>query len=111
MFFVLVSQDLRRLRVAEGQKHAVVARESKIPGMMEWPLDEDGRPLAYVAMQVSELIGLPNYSNVTIGPAMAAGFCRDTKDDRRAKLAELTADVENVVAVERAAILALVKGN
>lgn len=34
-----------------------------------WPLDAQGDPLVEVAFQAHELIGLPEFSNVTVGPA------------------------------------------
>lgn len=34
-----------------------------------WPVDANGEPMIQITVQASELIGLQNYSNITIGPA------------------------------------------
>jgi hypothetical protein len=35
-----------------------------------WPLDAQGDPMAEIAFQAHELIGLENFSNITVGPAI-----------------------------------------
>jgi hypothetical protein len=35
-----------------------------------WPFDAEGDPLVEIAFQAHELIGLPNYSNIVVGPAV-----------------------------------------
>lgn len=35
-----------------------------------WPVDAEGDPLVEISFQAHELIGLENFSNITIGPAV-----------------------------------------
>jgi hypothetical protein len=42
-----------------------------------WPTDEKGKPLSLVTMQISELINIGNYSNVTVGPIAVTRFVDD----------------------------------
>lgn len=35
-----------------------------------WPLDGTGDPMVEIAFQAHELIGLENFSNITVGPAI-----------------------------------------
>lgn len=35
-----------------------------------WPLDAEGDPMVEIAFQAHELIGLENFSNITVGPAV-----------------------------------------
>lgn len=35
-----------------------------------WPLDADGDPMVEIAFQAHELIGLKEFSNITVGPAV-----------------------------------------
>jgi len=71
--------------------------------------DEEGRPLARVCVQVSELFGLPQYSNVTIGPILIERWVKDTPSERRAGLEECAAEVEEQLAIQRDAVVSLVK--
>lgn len=73
-----------------------------------WPMDEEGRPMAMVSMTASELIGLKNYSNVMVGPATVTRFVPDHEvPDGLTKTAE---EVEGVIAQERQAVLDIVNG-
>ena len=74
-----------------------------------WPLDENGNPMAMVSMVLSEKIGLPNYSNVDVGPATVTRFVKDTVEDRRRGLRDCADDVEYILAVEREPVLQLVR--
>lgn len=76
-----------------------------------WPIDGDGKPMAMVSMAASELIGLPNFSNVTIGPAMIQRFCIDSPDERKAALKEAAIQVETVLAEEREIVQQALKGS
>lgn len=71
-----------------------------------WPHDEDGAPMAMVSMTASELIGLKNYSNVTVGPATVTRFVKD--DEVEEGLRVTAAEVEGVIAQERQAVLDIV---
>jgi hypothetical protein len=75
-----------------------------------WPYDEEGNPMALVTMQLSELIGLPNYSNVTVGPGSVTRFVQDTPDGIRQGLTECAVAVEGILAEEREPVLNLVRG-
>lgn len=46
------------------------------PGVDEeqFPLDGEGKPMVKIAFAAHELIGLPNFSNVTIGPVRVEAF-------------------------------------
>jgi hypothetical protein len=75
-----------------------------------WPHDEDGEPMALVTMQLSELIGLPNYSNVTVGPGSVTKFVKDSEEGIAEGLRACAMSVENILAEEREPVLNLVKG-
>lgn len=77
--------------------------------MSQWPLDEDGKPMALVTMGVSEKIGMPHYSNVDLGPASVSRFCKDTEEEIKETLAQAIGMCEEVIAVERQAVLDVVK--
>lgn len=71
----------------------------------QWPLDEDGNPLALVSMSASEKIGLPKFSNVDVGPATITRFVKDTQEDRRKGLVACAKDCEQIIADERGMVL------
>jgi hypothetical protein len=71
---------------------------------MGWPLDANGVPMAMVSMAASELIGMPNYSNITVGPAVVTRFVEDTEQEREAGLKRCAQEVEDIVATERQVI-------
>lgn len=73
-----------------------------------WPTDEDGNPMALISMQASELIGLPQYSNVTVGPAMVQRFVPDTEEGRYEGLKEAAKTCERIVGEERSVVLEIV---
>lgn len=75
-----------------------------------WPFDEDGNPMALVTMQLSELIGLPNYSNITVGPGSVTRFVKDTDEDVADGLAKCAIQVENILASEREPVLQMISG-
>jgi hypothetical protein len=75
-----------------------------------WPVDEEGNPLALVTMQLSELIGLPNYSNVTVGPGSVTKFVKDSEEGVAEGLRACAVSVEAILAEEREPILDMVKG-
>jgi hypothetical protein len=66
-----------------------------------WPFDEDGNPLALISFTVEEKIGLPEYSNITVGPVTIHRFVHDTVADRKHGLKETASEVEQVLAEER----------
>lgn len=74
--------------------------------IFNWPMDEDGDPMALVSMTASELIGLKNYSNVTVGPASVTRFVND--DKVKEGLEACAQEVEGIIAQERQAILDIV---
>lgn len=74
-----------------------------------WPHDESGKPMALVTMQLSELIGLPNYSNVTVGPGSVTRFVVDSDQGVAEGLRSCADAVENILAEEREPVLNMVK--
>ena len=88
--------------MASGHKDAIVVRQISEPVMM---VGADGRPLARVAAQISALIGLPAYSNVTVGPIMIERWVENTKEARLAALAEINEEIEEIAALQRKLIL------
>src|SRR5437764_12535075 len=88
---------------------AMDARQASMLGLASWPLDDQGQPMAMVGFQVSELIGLPNYSNVTVGPAFCMAFAKNDQDSRRAAMRELADDVEAIAREQRQIILNIVR--
>lgn len=76
--------------------------------LSHWPVDENGNPLAIVSMSASEKIGLPQYSNVDIGPATVMRCVIDTPEARAEGLKECTREVERIIAVERVAVLNMI---
>lgn len=68
--------------MASGQKDTVIVRQVNPPGQVV-AIDEEGHPLARVAVQLSNLIGLPAYSNVTVGPILIERYVRDTPEERK----------------------------
>ncbi len=85
--------------------------ESRSAGInFNWPVDEDGNPMALVTMQLSELIGLPNYSNVTVGPGSVTRFVKDSDEDVQNGLIKCAMQVENILATEREPVLQMVSG-
>lgn len=71
----------------------------------KWPTDDDGKPMALVSMGASEKIGLPQYSNVDIGPASVSRFVPDKPDEIRDGLRMVLTIVEQVLAEERDAVV------
>jgi hypothetical protein len=92
--------------MAKGE--AVTGRQAAV--QFSWPVDEDGAPMALVTMQLSELIGLPNYSNVTVGPGSVTKFVKDTKDGVAEGLRSCAIQVETILAEERQPVLDMVGG-
>lgn len=75
--------------------------------IFNWPVDEDGKPMALIGFSVGEKIGLPNYSNVDIGPASVLRFCKDS--EVQDALRSSAQDVELIVGEEREKVLAVVQ--
>lgn len=44
-----------------------------------WPVDSDGQPQALISFSAHELIGLANFSNITVGPAVITTFVSKNK--------------------------------
>lgn len=74
-----------------------------------WPVDSEGKPMAMVTMQASELIGLPQYSNVTVGPASVTRFVPDSEVPQGLK--DTAKEVEQIIGEERELVLEIVKGS
>lgn len=92
-------------------RETAAARQAGV--QFAWPTNEDGDPLTLITFQASELIGLPEYSNVTVGPAAITTFVDLSTDppsdgalQDRAKswLRYLAQAVEESVAEERAVV-------
>lgn len=92
-----------------GKDQIVTARETPLPMQFSWPHDEDGRPMALICMQASELIGLPKFSNVTVGPAAVWRFVKD--DAVVDGLGKTAVEVETIVAQERQVVLESIQVN
>lgn len=72
------------------------------------PVDANGKPLAIITVSCSEKVGLPNYSNVDVGPVTLTRFVEDDPQVREQAFADGMREVEKVVAVERGHVLAAV---
>ena len=70
-----------------------------------WPVDENGKPYAIVSFTVAEKIGLPEYSNVDVGPVTVTRCVPDDAAARKAGLAECAKEAEEIAAVERGLFL------
>lgn len=90
-------------------RESVTANRQASGPNFSWPVDEDGNPMALVSMQLSELIGLPNYSNVTVGPGSVTKFVKDTVDGVAEGLDSCAASVERILAAEREPVIEMVK--
>jgi hypothetical protein len=74
---------------------------------------EGGRRVIKITAQASELIGLPNYSNVTIGPLAMTDYVEidaepgseEYRNARKDALRQATEDVEEVLAERRGQVL------
>lgn len=77
--------------------------------MSNWPVDENGVPLAQVSMGASEKIGLPNYSNIDVGPALVTRFVKDDTDSIKEGLRFCAQVCEDIIAEERDAIMSALK--
>lgn len=75
-----------------------------------WPLDPAGNPMALVTMGAAELIGLPNYSNVTLSASITR-FVVDEEEDVALGLRSAVKSCEEVIAEERQMVLDVVKGS
>jgi len=71
----------------------------------EWPVDEDGKPMALISNGAEEKIGLPHYSNVVIGPASVTRFVKDDPESIREGLRELVTACEEIIGEERGAVI------
>jgi hypothetical protein len=85
------------------------AEDASAPLKFAWPHDEDGKPMVMVTMGASEKVGLPQYSNVDIGPASITRFVRDDPAEIRKGLEQAVNICEQVIAIERGPIIDLAK--
>ncbi len=67
-----------------------------------WPVDDEGNHKDLVWYEVNEKIGLPNYSNVTVGPA---GIMRFVKKGDKGEHKRLCDDVETIAREQREIVL------
>ena len=79
--------------------------------MSEIVLDPNGKPFAKIVVCVSEKIGLPNYSNVDLGPISMTRYVEDNEAARTEAFKMMTREVEAVVAQERAHVLSALGHN
>jgi hypothetical protein len=68
-----------------------------------WPVDEEGKPMVLVRGGADEKIGLPNFSNVTVGPISVTKFVRAGEEAEGIR--ECTRLAEEFIAEERAKVL------
>lgn len=78
----------------QGQKKTTrkpAAAKSNPVSSIDWPVDENGQPMAKISFSATEKIPTGQYANVNVGPVTATKFVKD--DDNLAaelnKLAEL----------------------
>lgn len=64
---------------------------------------------AVVSQQISELIGLPNYSNLTIGPTKVTVVCEDSDEAIQESIKRINFIVESTLAEQREIILETIK--
>lgn len=75
-------------------------------GIMDAPTTQDGKLMEWFSYSCEEKIGLPNYSNVTVGPATVARWIDpDNKEERDAVVTE----VHKILGEQREIILNIVK--
>lgn len=74
-----------------------------------WPIGENGRPMAKVTSSANEKIGMPNYSNVTLGPFYVTRFVEDDPEAIKEGLREGVLACEEVIGEERGAVVEVVK--
>jgi hypothetical protein len=72
-------------------------------------IGENGQPMTWVAFRVHELIGLPNYSNVTIGPVEQGRWVESTPEAIKLAYDEMAKQVEDILAVHREVVLNFIK--
>ena len=98
--------------MAKGET-AMDTRQAGMMGLGNWPCGKDGKPMALIGFQMSELIGPPNFSNVTVGPAFVMRFVPDVGDAEPETLKEgfkiTIDDVESIMREQREVILNIVK--
>ena len=66
-----------------------------------WPVDEDGKPMALISMGAAEKVGLPNYSNVDIGPAVITRFVKDEPAVIEQSMRDAVHLCETIISTER----------
>lgn len=76
----------------------------------DWPRDAEGNPMCLITVGSEEKIGLPNYSNVVVGPIRFSRFVKDTTEDRYHGAKGTMIEVEKIMGEERQVILDAVKG-
>jgi hypothetical protein len=60
---------------------------------------------------LEEKIGLPDFSNIVVGPISIERSCEDTKEERARVMAEMIEEVEEILAQERTKVLDWLKEN
>jgi hypothetical protein len=64
---------------------------------------------ATISCSIEEKVGLPQYSNVTIGPVTITRECDDTPEARKALREEIHAELREDLAKERGIVLEAIK--
>lgn len=73
---------------------------------VNWPVDEDGVPMAQISFTASDLIPTGKFANVTVGPCTITKFVRDGDGDHlAAELNDLADTVEVKVLSEQREIV------
>lgn len=75
-------------------------------GNMEAPKTEDGRLMELFSYACEEKIGLPNYSNVTVGPAVVTRWIDPEDNEQRNAVVK---EVHKILGEQREIILNIVK--
>jgi hypothetical protein len=73
--------------------------------MADWPLDENGKPMAKVTMGAQEKVPTVQYGNVDLGPASVTRFVPDNPEAIREGLKDCVKACEEIIATERNLVL------
>lgn len=71
----------------------------------------NGKPAVKITVGAEEKIGLPNYSNVVLGPFIVERYVEDNENVIEEMRDTLNNTVEELLRTEREALLELIKGS
>lgn len=70
----------------------------------------NGKPAVRISFSLAEKVGLPNYSNIDVGPCGLEKWVEDDPDAIRKGRDELIEQVEEFMAIERTKVYDFIKG-